>query len=524
MKKQVSRARIWINSSLLLASVVLWLLLAPQQIGGQVAYILVRGISMQPNFNQDDLVVVRRSDVYEVGDVVAFHHKGIGTVIHRIIDTDGERFILQGDNNEDPDSYFPDNSEIIGLEWVHLPGIGKTMQQIRATPSTLAIFVGVMVFVGFFSIGVGVMPAAESPGKGFNREGTEVTYYQYHQREEWFSLIVFMTVLFAIGAWVVHQRPIERGSFNRIDYTQRVNFTYSAVAQGDVYDTKIVTSGEPIFRQLSDSVTVSVRYQLLAEQLDALSGSYELHAELRDRNGWKRTFDLLPQTTFDESTVDMAATISFAELQAIIANVQEQTGVERSFYQLRILPTFAVDGLVSNEPFADAFSAELIFEMSELEIRAILDPSDEGAGLQFSEIGNVQRPITVPNTMSFLSNEFSIVKLRQVTLIATGLGLLLIVGFLIDGWRWRRKVLNGQQPKPQHELVISAESDPLALSTNRIPLNTFEDLVRVAQHSGEVILEHQQRFAVHTGTVLYYFVPEVDSEPIADAATQGATA
>ena len=92
--------------------IFLWLILAPVQLGGSKAYVIVTGSSMHPEFQFGDLVVVNRYSHYAVGDVVAYEDPYIGPIFHRIIGYSGGCFVLQGNNNHwvDPYNPAPDNN------------------------------------------------------------------------------------------------------------------------------------------------------------------------------------------------------------------------------------------------------------------------------------------------------------------------------------------------------------------------------------------------------------------------------
>src|SRR5258705_12620813 len=63
-----------------------WLMLAPIGFGGSTGYALVVGSSMEPRIQRGDLVLVRQSAGYGVGDVVAYRSAVLGrTVLHRIV-------------------------------------------------------------------------------------------------------------------------------------------------------------------------------------------------------------------------------------------------------------------------------------------------------------------------------------------------------------------------------------------------------------------------------------------------------
>jgi signal peptidase I len=49
-----------------------WIIVAPLQLGGQSAYVIVTGNSMEPGFFLGDLVIVHPVLDYQVGDIVVY--------------------------------------------------------------------------------------------------------------------------------------------------------------------------------------------------------------------------------------------------------------------------------------------------------------------------------------------------------------------------------------------------------------------------------------------------------------------
>jgi signal peptidase I len=123
--------------------------LRPQAMGGDVSYIVVRGTSMLPLFRTGDLVIVRDQAAYSPGDVVAYRvpdgELGAGqVVIHRIVRTEDDRFVTQGDNKQDPDPWFPRTGDIVGRPWVLLPGMGRLLAMVHE-PAILGAIAAALV-------------------------------------------------------------------------------------------------------------------------------------------------------------------------------------------------------------------------------------------------------------------------------------------------------------------------------------------------------------------------------------------
>lgn len=98
-----------------------------QELFGYKFYTILSG-SMESEINIGDVVVIKKGEDFNKGDIIAFHNQGIITVhrINDIVDNDGETlYKTKGDNNnaEDPDPV--KKSEIEGTCVFIIPFIGK---------------------------------------------------------------------------------------------------------------------------------------------------------------------------------------------------------------------------------------------------------------------------------------------------------------------------------------------------------------------------------------------------------------
>lgn len=138
---------------LLVLAVAWFALLRPTFLGGDISYVMVSGLSMEPTLQDGDLVLARQKSAYHVGDLVAFHvpegERGEGAlVIHRITGGSAQDgFRTQGDNNEwlDPWRLAPD--DIAGEEWLSVPGAGPWLERLRAPVLLAGLASGVGVFL-----------------------------------------------------------------------------------------------------------------------------------------------------------------------------------------------------------------------------------------------------------------------------------------------------------------------------------------------------------------------------------------
>jgi signal peptidase I len=129
----------------------LWALFAPTVLGGSVTYVVTDGVSMLPHFHADDLVLLRRESTYHVGEVAGYQNAQLHEVVmHRIIARNGDRYVFKGDNNDFTDTYEPFKSQIVGKEWLHLPGWGRWLNDVRS-PVVAAGLLAVLWLLSFRS-------------------------------------------------------------------------------------------------------------------------------------------------------------------------------------------------------------------------------------------------------------------------------------------------------------------------------------------------------------------------------------
>lgn len=106
--------------------------LAPQRFGGSMSYSITAGNSMEPMFSRGDIAVVRKSDRYAQGDVVAYQSKHLGRIVlHRIVGKQDGHFVMKGDNNTWIDSDTPVESDVVGKLWVRVPGLGRVLTKFQ---------------------------------------------------------------------------------------------------------------------------------------------------------------------------------------------------------------------------------------------------------------------------------------------------------------------------------------------------------------------------------------------------------
>jgi signal peptidase I len=112
---------------------------------------MVSGTSMLPHFHTGDLVLLRDEPTYRVGEVAGYHNGLLHAVVmHRIVAVKDGHYFFKGDNNHFVDPYHPTRSQIVGAEWIELPGVGRYLQDLRV-PVVGAVFAAALWVLSFRS-------------------------------------------------------------------------------------------------------------------------------------------------------------------------------------------------------------------------------------------------------------------------------------------------------------------------------------------------------------------------------------
>ena len=471
-----------------------WLAFAPTQLGGQVTYVIVDGNSMEPKFHFGDLVLVRKQGTYQIGDAVTYQNAELGRfVFHRIVDVQLDRFILQGDHNTWLDGYQPNQSEIIGKLWIHIPILGTAIQWARQ-PIHLAIGCG--LFGGIMAAGIILNPSRQGKRKAQKSGGygglLEVGMY----------LIGFLVLTFLGLTFFAFTRPLAHQAED-IHYQQDGYFTYSAAGTPGIYDTAIIQPGEPIFPKLTCFLNVGMVYNITGGGVQQLAGSHQLYARVLDeKSGWQRTFPLQAETVFSGTSYTSRADLNLCQIESMVTSVEEQTGLHPNIYTMQVISQTTISGTLDTKPIVDTFNSSLIFKFDDVHFH-LEASSEQEDPLHTTKSGVINTTDQRPTTLSIAGWEISIQTLRMLSLLGLAISL---SSLLLLSWFFFNSKLHGQADK------IRMKYRPLLMEVHRINLQPDSPIVDVASMDDLAKLaERQSTMIMHMDVnYLHYYTVQSD--------------
>jgi signal peptidase I len=101
MKRRLTWRKLLAGATGLALAATSWFFLAPQALGGPLAYVTITGSSMEPRLQAGDLALVCPAEAYGTGDAVAYESAELHRVVlHRILRVAGTRYVVKGDAND----------------------------------------------------------------------------------------------------------------------------------------------------------------------------------------------------------------------------------------------------------------------------------------------------------------------------------------------------------------------------------------------------------------------------------------
>lgn len=93
--------------------------------------------SMEPTFSKDDLIIVKKKDSFDIGDIVVYQSND-SLVVHRVVSMDGDMVVTKGDANNIEDASF-DKIAIKGVVIGCIPSLGVFVNAIKTPTGTIVV-------------------------------------------------------------------------------------------------------------------------------------------------------------------------------------------------------------------------------------------------------------------------------------------------------------------------------------------------------------------------------------------------
>jgi len=505
------------QAALLVGMLLAWVVFAPSAFGGQTAYVIVAGASMEPTLHQGDLVLARRAPGYEVGDIVTYTHPQVGPVIHRIIERQGARYALQGDANSWVDSYLPTTDEIVGRSWIVLRRAGSLLLLLRS-PRGLALLS--LSFAAILVLTIGRRGDRHPRPAGAERDSTDMARRTAPSDGLWILLgaLGLGSALLALSAF---SQPLTTLVPDEAPFRHSGAFGYHATAPASVYAGGTIETGDPIYDALVPTFDVAFDYALATDHPANVEGTIALTLEVSEPNGWRRRIAVQPPTAFEGTRASAFGRVDMTLVRRTIALLEQATGVDRSAYFVDLIAEVELRGTLAGQPLETRFQPRLPFALDDYQAYLRIGDSPTGETIDPTlpvEDGLISLYRQTPAGLQILGLQVPVATARAaavVGLLATASG---AAAVFVPYLRTRRAGEATRVLADYAEALVSLRHLPFPPG-EIVEVASFEDLAKMSERSGRMILHAQDGGAHHfyfpDGDVTYHL--RLSDGPAAEA-------
>jgi signal peptidase len=506
----------WLSTFLfVLILVPAWYFFAPTQLGGSSIYAITRGISMTPKYHDGDLVIMRKSSSYAVGDVAGYHHPQLNgdIILHRIIGVNGDQFTFKGIHNDYVDPTHPTHSELVGKAWIHIAHGGNVLTWIR-TPLHAAILVLLALLLS--TGGLGTLARGKrskaGPSIGFGRPSTPAPAADLPSRvrvEYVLPAAIAITGVFALLTLVALTHTKSKLETVPDYWTQTTKFTYSAQAKkrSAVYPNTAIRTGDTVFTKLAGPLHFKFVYTIKSSAPIDSKGTEALVLHVKGETLWQRDIVLIPPRPFAGTHVVLGANLDLEKLTRLLNEVEKETDYPTTQpYHMTLTASFIQTGTVGGKRVDTPVASNVLLDFDKVRLYPdylvqgnTSQPTDPFGATQ-TGTGTVSVPATV---------NVKLARLAVPTARKTGLGGL-VVGIVLlavssVAMRRRRQLDEPARIQSQYGdwlVPVTQVADADAAGTD---VASFEALAALADRADRAIM-HVVRGSEHT-----YFIKEDDA-------------
>jgi signal peptidase I len=487
---------------LLAAAWLFW----PAGLGGGTTYVVTHGVSMEPRFQTGDLAILRSADSYRIGDVVAYRSASLDTtVMHRIVALDGDRFVIQGDNNDWLDEDKPSKDEILGSLFIRVPQGGKALAAL-SSPGALAIIASAALALAGALRGPRGRHRRRSSRRLSTRRASPAFSMPIRARARQVALVSgAVALLAAVGGGVLSAVPSTQTDSRTLQVIQQGQFSYTGAAEtGTTYPNGIISTGDPVYTKLTDGLTVSFQDTVTGPDAGSLVGTVWLDLSVATPDGWTAPLGRGPTGTVQNGVVTASAVVDPATATEFLNQHFTEIGSNSGGATLVVTPTVAMTGTVEGQPFTAGPFPALTFTIEPTALRLA---GDAAAALEPMASTPVVADEVVPRSFTVLSVSVPIGVARLAAGVVLAVALVVLGAGAWIGRRRRGDVADDFLVRHAARILPVAAFTP---GQTVVDVSDAESLHRVAERLDGLVLHHAgpdgQVLAVQDSDTTYRYV------------------
>ena len=275
-------------------------------------------------------------------------------------------------------------------------------------------------------------------------------------------------------------------------YEQKSHFNYVVILKpNSLYDTSTLGPGKTYFTKIVDRIDTLFLYEFRSDQPVGISGDYEVTAIVRTEL-WEKNFTVVPKKEFSGTSFNVSLPLTLTPYNEVVSSVGNEIGVQAKEPKLELLYKINTIAIADDNQVKETLTTTVIIPLQK-------NSFEIGGDLSGSKPGSIMK------TEQVLQE--NVVKKRIYSSVVTVLILLIFLlvrsrteNIHLEIDKIEGRVANIQ--KKYGDWIVDAEVLPKSDKEQIfIPLNSIEDLIKVAEELGRPVI-HVRRGGNHQYYIL----------------------
>lgn len=320
------------------------------------------------------------------------------------------------------------------------------------------------------------------------------------------AILVFSAYTTYAAFRIPEEPTVEEKEVTVCNYEHTGDFNYVVYLKNNsLYGASTFAPGNIIFKNITDHINASFSYSFLCDRKSKVNGDYELSADVKT-DLWSKNFCIIPKTDFNSSNFKTNFPLNISRFDTIVNQIDKELAVNSKNPELIMrcaVHTVAETGVGTIDEF---FAPSLVVPLRENVVNI-------SSNLSTREPGSIKKTETVilPPPPAAGKKKNSLASTIAILFVFVAFALLTkSEPGKIDK---TEKIVKGIKKKYSDWIVDSDEVPSIEGSI--IPLNSIEDLMKVAEELGKPVIhkapitpEGEHLYFVFDGSTQYEYILE----------------
>jgi len=321
-----------------------------------------------------------------------------------------------------------------------------------------------------------------------------------------FPLLLVLIIAATISIYSLLQPASTTNQIN--DNTPRIetSYDYKATVKSNLLYPKggTIEVGDTIVKKITTAIPFNLKSTILSENEVLAKGTHEVQLLVKAGDYWERMFPLEQKQDFEVkgtiiSMLDNAYEIDMEKLNAFIIQVEEETGVRPSQYEIEVVPNIKGTMLHAGKEMDIQIQDKLMFQYLHDEIKLASDKT-------FTSATPLTTNQVITNTFTLFGMPFSLSLIRIISSLVSILVLLTIIFtykyLMVD----RGKPVPSQADKINKKYrsrIIKVSQKVNMAQKSKLSLDSFTSVLKIADEKELPIFLHEDQ---QNDSAVYFIV------------------